>query len=606
MQTQTIHTASHLTKRTGLFFLLFCCMIYGARAQSFYAQVSSKKVQVGVPFEYAVVITVSAANYVAPSLRDFDIVSGPNQSNSVQYSNGTMSQQLVISYGLVAKREGKYTIGPASITSNGQKLETSPIVLEVVKGAVNQSGGQVNENAQNNSKIGGEDVFIRTGVSKTSCYLGEQILITQKVYSRFSLVGFKKINPPAYDGFYAQTLEPISKGQVATENIDGVVFYTYEIFRAMATANKSGKIILNPMTAEVVIRKQTNAKPRNVFEQFFGATGYEDLTVNAKSRPLRVDVMALPENGKPENFDGAVGNFTYKAQVTKSEVKANDAFNLKLTITGKGNLKLLSAPKLNLPESFETYDPKISETTNSKTFDYLIIPRSEGEYTLNSLDFSYFNLDTKKYNTIPAENIRIKVLPPDPSSSGAQVFTPQSQIKETENDIRYIKKGDFLLGKTETEFFNSTTHITLILLILLLLGITLFIRRNHIKNNSDLVLVKERKAAKMAKKQLLKAELSMTQNKKDEFYTEILMALNNYLSHKLHIPVSELSRETINRSLLNKQIDEVMIARLLATLETSEYAKYAPGAVSGDLKTVYNDTAALITGIEGQLNKKGT
>lgn len=602
MQIKKIHS---LVFRKGLLFLLLSlCTTFSAVAQSFYAQISSKKVQVGVPFEYAVVITVSAGNYVAPAMKDFDIVSGPNQSNSVQYANGVMSQQLVISYALVARKEGKFTIGAASVVSNGQKLETAPVVIEVVKGAVSQNG-QGND-GQTNSKISGEEVFIRTGLSKTNCYLGEQILITQKVYSRFSIVGFKKINPPAYDGFYAQSMEPISKGQVATENIDGVIYYTYEIFRTIATANKSGKIILNPMTAEVVIRKQSNSKPRNVFEQFFGASGYEDIPVNAKSRALSVDVLALPEDGKPANFDGAVGNFTYKVTTTKTEVKANDAFNLKLTVTGKGNLKLLSAPKLNLPESFESYDPKITESATSKTFDYLIIPREEGEFNLDQLGFSFFNLDTKKYVSIPPDPIKIKVLPPDPNSAGAQVFTSQSQVKETENDIRYIKKGEFLLSKTETEFFNSGIHLMMLALIVITLSTGLFLRRNHIKNNSNTVLVKERKAARLAKKQLVKAEAFMNQNKKDEFYTEILMALNNYLSHKLNIPVSDLSRENINRSLVQKQLNGETITRLLTTLDTSEYAKYAPGAVSGDLKSVYNDTAELITGIEDQLNKKTT
>jgi hypothetical protein len=159
MQIKMIHSTINKAKRTLLFFLLSCCIVFGARAQAFYAQVSSKKVQVGVPFEFAVVITVSAGNYVAPVLKDFDIVSGPNQSNSVQYSNGTMSQQLVISYGLVARKEGKFTIGAASIVSNGQKLETAPVVIEVVKGAVGQ-GGQGNDGTQNNSKVSGEEVFI--------------------------------------------------------------------------------------------------------------------------------------------------------------------------------------------------------------------------------------------------------------------------------------------------------------------------------------------------------------------------------------------------------------------------------------------------------------
>ncbi len=599
-------TINKIKTKWILLVLVSCFFAFSARSQSFYAQVSSNRVQVGVPFEYALVLTVSASNLVQPTFKDFDIVSGPNQSNSVQYTNGVMTQQIVISYGLVAKKEGKLTIGPASVMAGGQKLETKPIVMEVGKGASsNQTSGNADDDPKYNSKISGADVFIRTGVSKTKCYYGEQILITQKVYSRFSIIGFKKINTPAYDGFYAQTLEPISKGQVANENVDGVVYQTYEIFRTLATANKSGKITLNPMTAEVVVRKQTaNAKPKNIFEQFFGASNYEDIPVNAKSSALTIDVVPIPEAGKPAGYYGAVGEYSYKVQPSRNEVKANDAFNLKLTITGKGNIKLVDAPKLNLPESFEAYDPKITETGNSKTFDYLIIPRSEGDFKIENLDFSYFSLESKKFNTIPAPEINIKVLPPDPNSKGAQVYVQQSQVKETENDIRYIKKGDFLLMRSETEFFNSFTHILLLILPVLLLGTGLFLRRNYIKNNSNMVLVKERKAAKMAKKQLVNAEKLMQQNKKDEFYTEILTALNNYIGNKLNIPVADLSREKITSVLTNKQVDQLSITKLVSTLETSEYAKYAPGAVSGDLQQVYKDTVDLITGLEEQINKK--
>jgi hypothetical protein len=301
--------------------LLFCLATSAVKAQSVYAQVNSKKVQVGVAFEYAVVITVNASNFTPPNLKDFDVVSGPNQSNSVQYVNGAMSQQLIISYGLVAKKEGKFTIGAASVMSNGQKIETSPIAIEAVKGAATQAatGGSGN---QSNTKIGGADLFIRTGINKNKCYVGDQVTITQKVYCRYQIIGFQKFSQPTYDGFYSQAQESVSKGQLAVENIDGVNFYAYELFRTVAIANKSGKINLTPVEGDVVIRRQTNTKPRNVFEQFFGAAGYEDVPVNVKSKPIIVDVLPLPEDGKPESFSGAVGDFSYKTQVTKNEVKA--------------------------------------------------------------------------------------------------------------------------------------------------------------------------------------------------------------------------------------------------------------------------------------------
>jgi hypothetical protein len=584
-------------------FLFSSVLLYqNNKAQNFYAQVNTKKVQVGVPFDFAIVIAVSAGNYIAPVFKDFDIVAGPNQSNSVQYVNGAMSQQVVISYGLVAKKEGKLTIGPASIVSNGQKLETTPITIEAVKGSPAASN---NSDPQYNSKISGGDLFIRTGISKNKCYVGEQVTITQKVYCRLQIIGLQKFSQPTYDGFYSQAQESTSKGIVSMENVDGVNYNTYELYRTEAIANKSGKITLTPIEQGLVIRKPSNTKPKNIFEQFFGAAAYEDINVTAKSKPITIEVLPLPEEGKPENFSGAVGNFQYKIQPTRNELKANDAFNLKMTISGKGNLKLINPPVLTLPDGFETYDPKVSDNVNSKTFDYLVIPRNEGEFNLSNLNFSFFNLETKKYVTLSSGEIKIKVLPPDPNSPGAQVYTSHSQVKETENDIRYIKKGDFLLLKSEEEFFNSFNHILYLVIPVVLLAAGLVMRRTHIKNNSNQVLVRERKAARLAKKQLISVEKLMRENKKDEFYTEILMALNNYLSHKLNIPVADLSRENVNNTLVQKQVSAVSIAKVISTLDTSEYAKYAPGAVSGDLQLVYKDTVDLVTNLEQQLNKKG-
>jgi hypothetical protein len=246
----------------------------------------------------------------------------------------------------------------------------------------------------------------------------------------------------------------------------------------------------------------------------------------------------------------------------------------------------------------------VLDGANSKTFDYLIIPRQEGEYTLENLDFSYFDLDSKRYVTIPSPNISIKVLPPDPNSTGAQVYTPQNQVKETENDIRYIKKGTFNLTKTNTEFFNSFGHLALLFTPFLLLTGALVARKNYLKNNSNVIAVKERKAAKVARKQLVNAEKLMQANKKDEFYTEILTAIQNYVSHKLNIPLADVSKENVQQSLLKKSVDPGKIIQLVKTIETSEYAKYAPGGVSGNLKEVYDNTVKLITEIEEELNTK--
>jgi hypothetical protein len=569
-------------------------------AQTVYAQVSAKKVQVGVPFEYAIVISVNANNYSPPNMRDFEIVSGPNQSNSVQYVNGAITQQMVISWGLVARKEGRFTIGPAAVAANGQRYETSAISVEVVKNA-GGAGGQ----DRTGSGVSGEELFVRTTVNKAKCYLGEQVTIVQKVYSRNQIIGYQKSTPPSYDGFYSQAQESPTRGQLIMENVDGVNYYTHEIFRTVATANKTGRISLTPIELTPIVRRQSTTKPKSFFEQFvFGATSYEDIPVEVRSRPQVVEVLPLPEEGRPASFSGAVGNFSAKIEVSRNVLKANEAFNLKMTISGRGNLKLLNPPPMQLPEGFETYDPRLSESPNSKTFDYLIIPRREGDYTLSGIDFSFFNLDTKRYVTIPSGDIKIQVLPPDPNSAGAQVYNLKSHVKETENDIRYIKKGDFMIRNTGEEFFNGPVHLTLIALPVLGLFGGWFARRTHIRNNSNQVLVRERRAGSVARKQLQRAEKLRNQGNKDEFYAEVLMALNNYVSHKLNIPVADLSRDRMTIALQARHVKEETLHKLTGTLETAEYARYAPGAVSGDLSAVYTDTVHLITALEQQLNKK--
>ncbi len=581
------------------YFLLAIAVLFGLHtyAQAVYTQVSAKKVQVGVPFECALVITVGATSYSSPGFKDFEVVSGPFESRMTQNINGVVSSQITLSWGLVARKEGKFTIGPALVNAGNQKYETAPVVIEVTKGAPSQQG----EGSVNVSVNDGE-LFIKTIPTKTKLYVGEQLTVTHKLFSRLSLVGMKKYDAPVFDGFWTKKLDVPSSA--IQENIDGVAYLTAEVEKHLLYANSPGKKTINAIQPVYVVRKVSNKKPRSFWEQFVNGQQYEDLEVKAKSNAITIEVLPLPEEGKPENFNGAVGKLSYKIESNTQTLKANEALNLKITISGTGNFPLMDAPKITLPDGFESYDPKVAETANSKSFDYLIIPRNEGEFILKDLDFSYFNTETKKYSTLQSPELKITVLPPDPNSTGAQVYTPQNQVKESENDIRYIKKGNFELTKTETEFFNSTLHITLIFFPFLALGALMALRRNHIKNNSNLVLVKERKAAKVARKQLVAAEKLMQQNKKDEFYTEILTALNNYLSDKLNIPVADLSRENIQKALLQKHVNGNYILKVLSTIETSEYARYAPGAVSCDLGAVYNDTVSLVTGLEEQLNKK--
>lgn len=591
------------------------------KAQKLSVQVSSTKVQAGVPFQIAFTINAGPSSFTPPSFKDFDVYSGPNQSQSVQYINGSMSQSFTFSYLIAAKKEGKLVIDPATVVVGGQNIQSNSITIEAVKGNAGQNQQQAQQgNIQQqqsqqddpafSTKVTGEDLFIRTSISKTKAYLGEQVTVVQKVYSRLELRGFQNVKYPSYNGFWSQQAEGNHNIQLQVENIDGVNYYVGEFSRTYVFPQRSGKLTIEPTELECVVRKQTNKKPRNIFEQFFGTGGYEDVSAKAKSKPVSIEIIDLPQKNKPENFSGAVGNFTYKVEARKRSIKANEAFNLKITLSGKGNIKLIDAPKLNLPESFETYDPKINENINNnggisgtKTFDYLIIPREAGEFTISGLNFAYFNPENKDYINIPSPEVTISVSAGDAkSNAGAQVYEKTKQeIKETENDIRYIKKGDFYLQKKDQEFFNSSPHLFLLALSVLLFSGGLFYRSFYLKQNSNITLVNQRKAAKVAKKQLVKVEKFMKENNKEEFYTEVMKALNNYLSHKFDIPFADLSKEKITEKLNYKKITSETQQKLFDTLNQCEFAKYAPSAVSGDLNLVYNNTIDLISSVENEI-----
>ncbi|MBS1637842.1 MAG: protein BatD [Bacteroidetes bacterium] len=599
-------------KYKALIYFLFISVMAISQNAAFVAQVSKNKVQVGETFQIAFTINTNASNLKFPNFSDFEIQGGPNQSTSITMVNGSFSQTITYSIYLAAKKEGKFTIGSASIMAGTQKLETKPITIEVSKAAASQqaqgSNSQPAEKNQYASPIDNDDLFIRSYLNKTKSYLGEQIVLTQKVYSRVSLVGFQDVKFPAFNGFWSQTDNNFQSNSVHQENLDGITYNVVDLQRTYLFPQRAGTLNIEPTELECVVRRQVKHAPRNVFEQFFGSSSYEDVVIKIKGGTAKVDVSELPEQNKPEGFNGAVGDFNFKTEINKQEVKANEPVNLKITLSGKGNIKLIEPPQLNLRESFEVYDPKINEKINTnggvsgaKVYDYLIIPRESGEFKLENLQFSFFNAEKKQYVTIPSPDISLHVLPGDPNSS-AQVMTPRkNHIDERENDIRYIKTGDLALQQKGSEFFSSWTHYILLILPGIAFAGLVYYRRKQLILNSDVVAVKQRKAAKMAKKQLVVADKHMKAHQKELFFNEVDAALNRYISHKLNIPVADLSRESIKQNLVQKQVKDTTLQKLFETLDTCEYARYAPGAVSGDLQQVYNNTIELITSLEEEI-----
>jgi hypothetical protein len=592
--------------------MFFVLLANTAFAQKFTAQTSKQRVAVGEQFQISFSLNSSGNNFQAPSLTNFDVYSGPNQSTSMSFVNGSMTQSISLSYIIAAKKEGKFSIGPAVVNVNGTNIQSNSIAIEVVKGAANQQQGNAATQAPSApTENVSENLFVKTTVDKTKAYQGEQITVTQKVYTRYQLRGFQDIKFPDYTGFWAQDIPGNQQIQLTNEVIDGVTYQVGELKRTYIFAQRSGKLEIEPMKVECAIRKQSNKRPRDIFEQFFGG-GYEDAVVSVKSKPISIEIKALPEANKPVGFSGAVGNYSFKAQLSKESVKANDALNLTVTLSGSGNIKLASPSEMHFPEDFETYDPKIKENIStgakgvngSKTFDYLIIPRHEGDYKINQLNFSYFNPETKEYVTLPSPEFNIHVEKGNADESASSMVNPKSKedVKVLGNDIRYIKTNDFKLQAKNNYFFGSALFYTgLISPLLAFIGF-IIVRRKQLEQNKDVVAVKSRKASKMAKKRLSIAEQHLKSNNKEQFYIEILKALHGYLGDKLNINIADLNKEHISKILKTKNSTDSTIQQLTSTIDNCEYARYAPSAVLGNLNDIYNGTVELIMKIEDEIN----
>lgn len=594
-------------KKLIILLLLFTTPGHQLLAQKLTAQASKTSVTVGEPFQVTFSLNGSGTDMKIAHMNDFEIFQGPYNSSSMSVVNGVVTQSYSLTYVIGAKKEGKFLLGPASITVNGNTIQSNTLTIEVGKSSGNaNSGRQSNPQEQGTSKSGGDNLFLTVQPSKTKVYIGEELTLIHKLYYKVDIVNFSVSKMPAMDGCFVQDGKPAPP---AAENVDGERYMGGELKKTYIVPQRTGKITIDPMEADFIVRQQSNRRPRDIFEQLMG-TGYEEAKYKLRSKPVTIEVLPLPEEGKPANFSGAVGSYTYKASLSKDKVKANEAINLTITISGKGNIKLVDPLKINFPEDFETYDPKITQNTSTgeglggtKTFDYLLIPRHEGDYKIEHLDFSYFDPVKKEYVILPSPEFTIHVEKGDPRDAGANVYTPQSKedVKVLGDDIRYIKTNKPEFRSTEDYFFGSTGFYTLLLLPVFAFIAFVFIRKKHIEKNSDLIAVKERKATKMARKRLVAAEHNLKASNKEQFYVEISQALYGYVSDKLNISVANLTKDHISNTLKTKGASDATIGQLIGTMDTCEYARYAPNAVSGDLQKIYNNTVELITKLENEI-----
>lgn len=568
-----------------LILLLFCTNLSFAQDLKFTAAVSSAQVATGEQFEVQFAVNGNGDRFTPPSFEGFQVLSGPNVSNSMTSINGNTTISIAYSYILAAIKEGSITIGSASMTVNGKRLQTNPIRMTVVKGQpVQQNQGR---NAADNTITDGstadlsKSLFLRAVADQTTVYQGQQLLLSYRLYTRVGIVDSRLDKLPDLTGFWSQDVkENQQQAQWRVETYKGQKYNVADVRQSILFPEHSGDIKIAPFEMTFIARV---AEPSNdIMDQFFGSP-YKDVKHNTKSAPLVIHVKPLPESGKPAGFTGAVGKFSMTADLDKTELKANESLTYKVRVTGSGNIKLLKDLSVNFPPDFEKYDPRITDTvtetakgvSGSRLYTFLVIPRHQGEYTIDPVQFSYFNPSTGKYVVLSGSPFKVKVNKGTAESNvTAFAAAGKEEVKVLDKDIRYIKTGDAGLSDIGKGFYKSFWYF-----LLLAAGpascVAAFIYRNKQRiANSDVVKMRSRKAGRVAARHLASAEKHL--GDRNEFYEAVFKGLYGYLSDKLNISVAELNRENIADELNVRKLDPMLTAELLTTLDTCEMARYSP------------------------------
>ncbi|WP_304229107.1 BatD family protein [Phocaeicola plebeius] len=556
-------------------------------------------------------------DFRAPSIKGFDVLMGPSRSqqSSIQIINGkrTSNSSTAFTYILLAGSPGTYTIPAASVEVNGEKVFSNAISIKVLPqdqnsgNSGNNGGGSASSSRSQaaGSRISSNDLFITATASKTTVHEQEAILLTYKVYT---VVNLRQLygKMPDLKGFHTQEVELPQQKTFTLEHYKGRNYNTTVWSQYVLFPQQTGKLEIPSITFDGVVAQQTVSD--DPFDAFFNGGGYVEVKKKITTPKVVINVQPLP--AKPAGFSGAVGEFKLASSINATDVKTNDAVTIKLTLSGTGNMKLIGTPEVKFPQDFEIYDPKVTDDykltnsglTGTKTFEYLAIPRHAGNFTIPAVEFIYFDLKSNSYKTLKTEAYNLKVA--KGQGNADQVisdFTNKESVKMLGKDIRFIKLGDSSLRPKGDFFFGTVGYYLCYLIPLLLFVVFAVIYRQKALENANVAKVKTKKANKVATRRMKLAGKLLAENKKNEFYDEVLKALWGYISDKLSIPVSQLSKDNIEAELTNYGVPEALIAEFIGVLNECEYARYAPGNENEAMDKVYSASVEVISKMENSI-----
>ena len=554
-------------------------------------------VKSGQAFRIEYTLNVQGAQLGQPDLSGLDYY-GASTSQSVSIVNGSMTVKYSVYYTVAAPNAGTYKIPPVTAEYNGKTYKSKELVITAQDNpqqnqAQNQGGSQNQQQSQAEEQVSGSgNLFIDVNVNKKEVYVGQHIVLSAGFYSRYNIQEIADTKLPSYNGFWVKEINTPSRITLQQKLINGVPYSYGLLHKKVLIPQRAGELVIEPYSIDFITREG--------FWDSYKRTG--------KSTAKTIKVKQLP-SPKPDNFGGAVGSFNISMTADKEEVKLDDPLTIKVTLTGNGNIQLCEAPKVDIPSAFEAFPPKSTENiktddngmSGTRTFNYVAIARQPGEITIPAVKFSYFDLASKSYKTVSTNELTIKIT--GERDSTATAFTGgviKSDVENLGSDIRFIKQG-FELKSKKFGFFNSFEFWMIILVLALAFTAVILLRLQQIKNNANLAAVKNRKAGRTSRKRLKKAAEYMKQNKKDEFYEEVLNALWGYLGDKLEMPASELTRDNVVEKLSDKGVSMDAVEPFVNTLNDCEFERYAPSGLARPLQDMYTRAAEAIEQMENNI-----
>lgn len=553
---------------------------------------------------------------------DFSIVWGPQKgsSTSIQIVNGktTRNSQTSYTYILQAKKTGTFTLPPASAKVRGNAIQSKAVSIQVVDNGSRPSQGASADDTQQEGAANARqqrseepDIFMRLSLSRSSVVVGEPVTATLKIYHRTNLVGFENAKFPSFNGFWSQEVESPSNIEFQREQVDGKMYNAAVLRRWVIIPQKSGDQTLDPAEIVCLVNTQRRRSTGSIFDDFF-ENDYVTTRQRVYTGAPTLHVSALPA-GAPASFGGGVGNFTVQARLSKDSLKTHDAASLLVTISGKGNIALLEAPKLNFPPDFEVYDVRTtvntdkSGTSGSKTFEYPFIPRSPGDFTIAPVKYGFYDVSARRYQTASTDSLHLSVARGAGSASsvpdsGSSLVVDRKGVKNLGDDIRFIRSRTDLGEGRDFLVYSPAWWGCIVLLLLLGLGFYLGFRKVAARR-ADVAGTRNRKATRMAMKRLSQAHDFLQKNLYTAFYEELHRSLLGFVGDKLSMDMAEQNKENIGEALREGGVSAETADGFTALLDACEFARYSPDAGHEAMAAHYDQAVALITTIDSSMKK---